>query len=52
MIAQGGNGMGIVGAIPQGPRDSNICLRVAKVVADASGTATLSSILEGMLLYL
>mmetsp|Transcript_35052 Transcript_35052/g.84866 ORF Transcript_35052/g.84866 Transcript_35052/m.84866 type:complete len:530 (-) Transcript_35052:179-1768(-) len=46
MIAEGGNDRGIVGVIPNGPGSSNICLRVAKVVADGEGVALISSLLQ------
>lgn len=49
MIAQGGNDRGIRGVIPQGPAASNVCLRVAKVVADGEGVALISSLLQGKL---
>lgn len=48
MIARGGNNRGVVGVIPEGPKESNICLRVAKVAADGQNTAPISALLEGM----
>lgn len=49
MIARGGNARGVVGVIPQGPKGSNVCLRVAKVVPDGEGAARVSALLEGIL---
>lgn len=47
MIAQGRNDRGIFGVIPQGPEESKICLRVAKIVADGEGSAYISDLLAG-----
>ncbi|CAJ1954205.1 unnamed protein product [Cylindrotheca closterium] len=46
MIAQGGNDQGIRGVIPMGPRRSNVCLKIAKVVPDGEGSALISSLLQ------
>ncbi|CAJ1954206.1 unnamed protein product [Cylindrotheca closterium] len=46
MIAQGGNNRGISGVIPMGPKRSNVCLRVAKVVSDGEGVSSVSALLQ------
>jgi hypothetical protein len=46
MIAEGGNGRGITGVIPNGPEESGVCLLIARVFADGSETTNLSSIIR------
>lgn len=50
MFAQGGNNAGMVGVIPQHPRDSKVCLRVAKVFPNGKEVTAVSTILQGKLL--
>lgn len=47
MVATGGNNLGIIGAIPDGPSTSRVCLKVGKVFADGSETTSVSALIQG-----
>jgi hypothetical protein len=47
MVAEGGNGEGVVGVIPDGPETSKVCLMIARVFADGEDSTSLSNIIAG-----
>jgi len=48
MFSTGGNNAGMVGVIPQHPRESKVCLRVAKVFPNGRETTSVSAILQAV----
>jgi hypothetical protein len=47
MVAEGGNGQGVFGVIPDGPKTSKVCLMIARVFANGKDSTSLSSIIAG-----
>eukprot|EP00980_Cylindrotheca_fusiformis_P014471 scaffold3865_cov107-Cylindrotheca_fusiformis.AAC.3 len=46
MVAKGGNGLGAVGVLPDGPEESKVCLRIARIFPDDSYKTTTGRVSE------
>lgn len=46
MAAQGGNRVGTAGILPNGPQDSKVCLRIARIFPDDKYTTTSGTVLQ------